>query len=139
MKSNKWGRYTYYDIENKANIDFSEIIEDPYIGDNELYLYLTGYIGKMSKGHNALVSGNDIRVGGDKEGVGVRFINAETAAVVDIPLDDLARNTAKEIILLVPADMPACDYYLEISTQISGSTLLKETRIVRFDRLLTVE
>lgn len=94
--------------------------------------------GALTRGNNIRIGGNDIRVGGEKEGVGVRFVNADSGAVVSISTDELARNTAKEIILLVPVDMPEGNYHLEIGTQISGSTTLKEVRTCRFEQVLTV-
>ncbi|WP_251624050.1 DNA-binding domain-containing protein [Odoribacter lunatus] len=94
--------------------------------------------GTLTRGHNILVSGNDIKVSGEKEGVGVRFINADNSSTVEIPIDELARNTAKELILLVPSDMEPGNYYLEVSTQLSGSTQLKEVRTFRFEQVLTV-
>lgn len=94
--------------------------------------------GALTRGHNIRVSGNDIRIAGEKEGVGVRFVNADDNSVVTIPVDELARNSSKELILLVPADMEAGNYYLEVGTQLSGSTLLKEVRVFRFEALLTI-
>lgn len=94
--------------------------------------------GALSRGYNVLINGNDIRVGGDKEDIGVRFINADNRNIVTILPDDLVRNTAKEIILLIPADTETGNYYLEISTQLAGSTQLKEIRTFRFDQILTI-
>lgn len=94
--------------------------------------------GALTRGHNILITGNDIRIGGEKENIGVRFINADKETVVAIPTEELPRNTGKEVILLVPAEMEPGNYYLEISTQMSGSNTLKEVRTFRFEELLTV-
>lgn len=94
--------------------------------------------GALTRGHNICISGSDIRIGGEKEGVGVHFVNADNGTVVNIPPEELARNTAKEIILLIPVDMPEGNYYLEVGTQLVGSNTLKEVRTYRFEQVLTV-
>lgn len=43
-------RYTYYDIENKCNIDFGgTILSADGLGDDDLFLGAAGYLGKMSR------------------------------------------------------------------------------------------
>lgn len=42
--------YTYYDIENKTNIDFGSILYGTEgLGDDDLYLNIAGYLGKTSR------------------------------------------------------------------------------------------
>ncbi len=41
--------YTYYDTENRCNIDFGSILSWEGLGDDDLLLGVAGYLGKMSR------------------------------------------------------------------------------------------
>ena len=86
----------------------------------------------------------DIRIDGDKikimpddeDGLGVFFVNADGDV---IPVTRrLTQNDPKRLIARVP-DLPAGQYTLRIVTRYTtATTLLKEPRIIEYDRWLVV-
>ena len=91
-----------------------------------------------------ITAGDDIRIDGDKlkiapdgeEGLGVFFVNADGEA---IPVTRrLTQNDPKRIIARVP-ELPAGQYILRVVTRYTtATTLLKEPRIIDYDRLLVI-
>ena len=92
----------------------------------------------------SITAGDDIRIDGDKlkiapddeEGIGVFFVNADGEA---IPVTRrLTQNDPKRIIARVP-ELPAGQYTLRVVTKFAaGASILKEPRIIDYDRLLVV-
>jgi len=91
-----------------------------------------------------ITAGDDIRIDGDKlkidpegeEGLGVFFVNTDGEV---IPVTrNLTQNDPKRIIARVP-ELPAGQYTLRVVTRYTtATTLLKEPRIIDYDRLLVV-
>jgi hypothetical protein len=61
-------------------------------------------------------------------------INTET--VTDISINSIIDNEPSKITFIVPADLPAGDYKLSITTQFSANVLLKEPRTYIFGYVL---
>ena len=91
-----------------------------------------------------ITAGDDIRIDGDKlkiapddeTGLGVFFVNADGDM---IPVTRrLTQNDPKRLIARAP-DLPAGQYTLRVVTRFTGgSNLLKESRVIDYDRLLVI-
>jgi hypothetical protein len=93
----------------------------------------------LTPGGQFSVSGHKIKVAGDKPEVGVYFVSATDSAKRTKVEEHLAENSASKLIGMVPSDLAAGAYKLEIVTQYSsGSNQLKEPRSVEFKTDLTV-
>lgn len=91
----------------------------------------------LTPGRNLKISGNKIKVAGDNAANGIYFVNADTNDRVQVEESDVVVNNPSELIVIIPA-LPAGTYKLEVVTQQSGSTLLKEPRTAAFEKTLTV-
>jgi len=93
--------------------------------------------GTMTSGDDLLIEGDRIRIlPEDEAGMGVFFVNADGEA---IPVTRrLTMNQPKRLIARVP-ELPAGQYTLRIVTRFTnGNTLLKEPRVIEYDRPLVV-
>jgi hypothetical protein len=92
----------------------------------------------VTPGGGVKLTGSKIKVTGDAEGVGIHLTEVNTETVVNIPFTSILDNEPSKIIFIVPADLPAGDYKLSITTQFSNnSTSLNEPRTYIFDYILT--
>jgi hypothetical protein len=93
----------------------------------------------LTPGGMFVVSGHKIKVAGDNAAVGVYFVpetNPEQRVKVS---GHLAENTSVKLIGVIPPELAAGTYQLEVVTQFSGgSNPLKEPRTVVFNSPLTV-
>jgi hypothetical protein len=93
--------------------------------------------GTISAGDDIRIEGDKIKIAPDDEpGLGVFFVDdSGTATPVTRRLTD---NTPKRLLARVPS-LPAGEYTLRIVTRYSSSTTnLKETRVIEYERKLTV-
>ena len=94
--------------------------------------------GTITKGDDIMIEGSKIKVTPEEEaGIGVFFISAggEETKVTR----RLTQNDPSKVIARVPADLEAGTYTLRIVTRFSNSVvLLKEQRVVEYERTLTV-
>ena len=94
--------------------------------------------GTITPNDDILIEGDKLRVVPDGEaGLGVFFVNVDGEA---IPVTRrLTQNDPKKLIARVPA-LPAGQYTLRVVTRYTNSSqqLLKEPRVIEYDRLLTV-
>jgi hypothetical protein len=85
------------------------------------------------------VSGHKIKIIGDNASVGIYFVpeaNPEGRVKVS---GHLAENTSVKLIGVIPLELVAGTWQLEVVTQFSGgSHLLKEPRNISFGHMLTV-
>lgn len=94
---------------------------------------------RLTPGGGVNVLGTRIRVEGDKEGVGVKLINAETQAETVVPTTSILVNDPSKLTFIVPATLEKGDYQLAVTTQFSTSkTHLKEPRTYLFEYTLSV-
>jgi hypothetical protein len=87
------------------------------------------------------VKGSRIKIGGDKEGIGLFLTNQDTEDVIQIPTTAIGMNDPSKIMFVAPADLEAGSYIMSIVTQIASNTkqLLNEPRTIIFNHVLTVE
>jgi hypothetical protein len=110
----------------------------------------SGYIGQiqdmdsetidqeLTPGGNAVIWGDKIKVEGDDDSVGAFFVNTADGNRVKVE-KHFAENRSGKVIVVVPSDIVAGTYRLEIVTQFSHSSiLLKEPRTIIFKVDLTV-
>jgi hypothetical protein len=91
----------------------------------------------LTPGGQFVVTGHKIKVAGTDPGVGLYFVPQGGGSPVKVTTP-LAENSTSKIIGIIPA-LGAGGYTVEVRTQFSsGSTLLKEVRVVRFETVLTV-
>jgi hypothetical protein len=84
------------------------------------------------------IAGHKIKIVGDKSETGIYFVSAADAANRVKVSGHLAENAANKLIGAIPA-LEAGAWKLEIVTQYTtGSTFLKEPRVLEFARELTV-
>lgn len=91
----------------------------------------------LTPGRNLKISGTKIKVGGDNPENGIYFVSTDTNTRTKVEETDVVVNNPSELIVIIPT-LPAGTYKLEIVTQQSGSTLLKEPRTAAFEKVLTV-
>ena len=86
------------------------------------------------------LTGSKIKIAGDNPANGISLINQATEAVTTISATTILINEPSKITFIIPADLPAGDYKLRITTQFSTNTqTLKEPRSYLFDYVLSVE
>lgn len=119
------------DVRGMASTGISiNYVEDVISGEKNICL---------TKGGGIKISGNRMKIAGNEQKVGLRLINQTTKEEIKMPITSVLVNTPSEIVFIAPADLPAADYQLSISTQFSGSTiLLKNIKSYTFDYILTV-
>jgi hypothetical protein len=102
----------------------------------------TGSINNLlTPGRNLKITGQKIKVVGDKEGVGIRFHSQDDPeAYYTVAPDEIVINNPSEVMIVIP-NMLADTYKLEITTQFAGDSkhLLKKTRTGVLDKILKVE
>jgi len=93
--------------------------------------------GTMTTGDDLMIEGDKLKVfPEDEAGLGIFFVNTDGEA---IPVTRrLTQNTPKKIIARVP-ELPAGQYTLRIATRFTaGTTMLKEPRVIEYDRPLVI-
>ncbi|WP_251619900.1 DNA-binding domain-containing protein [Odoribacter lunatus] len=94
--------------------------------------------GVITPQEDLIVKGRCLRVDGDKEGVGIRFVRVDDGTETPVEIRRLTVNNPSQLQFRIPALQPG-DYWLEVTTQYSqGSVLTKEPRTVRFRKVLNV-
>lgn len=92
----------------------------------------------LTPGEDAVVKGRNLRIEGDKEGVGIRFVRVDNDTTTPVEMRRLTVNNPSTLQFRIPA-LTAGDYWLEITTQYSnGNAQTKEPRTLRFDKVLNV-
>lgn len=92
----------------------------------------------LTPGRNLSIVGTQIKIMGDDPERGIYFIDTATQAKTMVPAFDIVSNTPYELIVVIPA-LPAGKYHLEVITRDGESTLLKKSRTIAFDHMLTIE
>jgi hypothetical protein len=92
---------------------------------------------RITPGGGVKLAGSKIKIAGDAEGTGIHLTEINTETVTDIPATSVLDNEPSKITFIVPANLPAGDYKLSITTQFANHTiLLKEPRTYIFDYAL---
>lgn len=92
----------------------------------------------LTPNRNLKIRGTKIKVVGNHPANGIFFVNNTTNERTPVNLNDIAINKPSELIIIIP-DLPTGTYQLQVATQYtSNSILLKEPRVVAFDKILEV-
>ena len=93
--------------------------------------------GTVTAGDDILIEGDKIKIDPLEEGLGVFFVNVD--GEVTPVTRRLTQNEPQKVIARVPADLPSGQYTLRILTKYTtASILLKDPRVIEYDKLLIV-
>jgi len=92
----------------------------------------------ITPGKNLRIKGYKIRVAGANPENGIFLINTASNERIRISDDEIVVNNPSEVIVVLPALEPG-QYSLEVVTQYSGNTEVKEPRTAILNKLLTVQ
>jgi hypothetical protein len=92
----------------------------------------------LTPNRNLRIAGYKIKVAGKNAANGIYFVNQATAERTQVDASDVVTNNPSELIIVIPP-LAVGTYQLEVTTQYSGSNLLKESKTAVFDKTLTVE
>lgn len=91
----------------------------------------------LTPGRNLKISGNKVKIAGDSARNGIFFVDVNTGTRVKVDESDIVTNNPSELIVIVP-ELAAGNYKVEVTTQYSGSSTLKEPRTYIFNKILIV-
>lgn len=91
----------------------------------------------LTPGRNLKIIGQKIKIAGDNPANGIVFVNIDTAVSTPVSSDDIVVNNPSEVLVVIP-DLDVGAYRLEITTQYTSGSFLKEPRTAIFDKELTV-
>jgi len=92
----------------------------------------------LTPNRNLKIGGTKIKIAGEAPNeTGVYFVNQSTQVRTKVEESDIVTNNPSELIVVIPA-LAAGTYKLEVVTQYSQGKLLKEPRVLLFDKTLTV-
>ncbi|MDR1408236.1 MAG: DUF4469 domain-containing protein [Tannerella sp.] len=92
----------------------------------------------LTPNRNLKIFGQKIRIAGDKtEEIGVYFISLGTADPQKVDDSDIVVNNPSELIVVIP-QLSAGPWQLQVVTQFTTGSPLKEPRTALFDKTLTV-
>lgn len=91
----------------------------------------------ITPNRNFKINGQKIKIVGDDPTVGIFFIETTTGMKTAVPPEDIVNNNPSELLILTP-DLDPGVYNVQIVSQYSGSTLLKDARATTYDKELTV-
>lgn len=95
--------------------------------------------GTLTKGRNAEIKGNYLKITGDNEANGIMFRNIDTKEETKLLSADIVLNEPSRLLILVPDSLTAGEYELVITTQFSsGNVTLKQPRTVVFDQPVVI-
>ncbi|MEA4936685.1 hypothetical protein SDC9_104816 [bioreactor metagenome] len=94
---------------------------------------------RLTPGGGVNIEGTRLRIAGENSTNGLSLINQATQESIRIPMTSVLHNEPSQLTFIVPANLPAGDYKLQLTTQFSTTKqLLNEPRIYLFDYILTV-
>ena len=93
---------------------------------------------KLTPSRNLRIQGDRLKITGEKPDNGVWFINQANGERILVDNSDLVTNNPSEVIVVIP-ELSVGNYALEIVTQYTPSTPLKEPRTIAFAKVLKVE
>jgi hypothetical protein len=92
---------------------------------------------RLTPGGGVKLVGSKMKLVGASADVGIHLKEINTEAVVNIPATSILDNEPSKMLFIVPANLPAGDYKLSITTQFANHTIqLKEPRTYTFDYVL---
>lgn len=92
----------------------------------------------LTPGEDVIIKGRNLRIEGNKEGIGIRFIRVDDNTVTEVEMRRLTINNPSTLQFRIPALTPG-DYWLELTTQFCrGNVQTKEPRTLRFEKVLNI-
>lgn len=92
----------------------------------------------LTPNHNLRIGGFKLKIVGENIENGIYLVNTQTKERIKIDDSSLVMNNPSELMILTPS-LESGTYNLEVTTQYSGSKLLREPRTAVLDKILTVE
>lgn len=92
----------------------------------------------LTPNRNLKIRGSKLKIVGENPDNGVYFINTADNTRTKVDPTDIVTNNPAELMIVVP-ELKAGTYKVEVVTQYGGTTLLKDPRTCRFERILTVQ
>jgi len=92
----------------------------------------------LTPNHNLKIKGYKLKIAGDNPDVGVFFVNQATQDRIKVNATDIVINNPSDLIIFIPA-LAAGTYTLEVTSQFTNGSLLKEPRTAVYDKILTVQ
>lgn len=83
--------------------------------------------GYLTRGRNAEIKGNAIKIDGEDESVGLFFTKTDTKEAVKIPEEFIVVNEPSRVIILVPDTLEPGEYEVSITTQYGYGRNLRKT------------
>ncbi len=113
-------------------------VADTGLGISQVTDIKTGSVNdQLTPGRNLRIDGHKLKVAGDDGNTGIFFVNQSSEEETRVDASDLVINNPSELLIIIP-ELGAGTYKLKVSTQFSRGFLLKEPRMVLFDKDLTV-
>ena len=92
---------------------------------------------KITPSHTLRIKGSKIKIAGTNASVGVYLINKTAGKTIKIDASDIVTNNPSELLIVTPA-LTAGSYKVQVTTQFTSNSLLKEPRTTIFEKSLTV-
>jgi hypothetical protein len=93
---------------------------------------------QLTPTRNLKINGSKIKVMGEHADNGVYFVNQTSGESTKVDQADIVVNNPSELIVIIP-ELATGTYKLQVTTQFSASSLLKDPRTVIFDKVLTAQ
>lgn len=91
----------------------------------------------LTPSKNLKITGTKIKIAGEDATNGFYFVNQATQASTKVEASEIVVNNPSELIVVIP-DLAAGTYKVEVVTQFTVGTLLKEPRTTKLDKILVV-
>ena len=92
----------------------------------------------LTPNRNLKIKGSKIRLSGEHADIGVYFVNQSDSTRIKVPSEDIVTNNPSELIIVIP-ELAVGTYQLEIISQFTNGSILKEPRTTVFDKTLVVQ
>ena len=93
----------------------------------------------LTPNRNLKITDSKLKIAGDNPNIGIKFIlQGGSGTETNVDPSDIVVNNPSELIIVIPS-LSQGEYKLQITTQFTVGTLLKEPRIALFDKILTVQ
>lgn len=114
-------------------------VGDASLTVNEVLDVKTGSVNDLiTPNRNLKIKGYKVKIAGENPANGVTFVNLADNVRTKVDTTDFVNNNPSELIIVTPA-LAAGTYQVEVTTQYAVGSLLKEPRILLFDKVLTVQ
>jgi hypothetical protein len=92
----------------------------------------------LTPNRNLRIAGAKIKIADDNPAIGIFFVNSDTGERIKVHSSEVVINNPSDLMIIIP-ELAAGTYRVEITTQFTGSALLKEPRTAVLNNPLTVE